>query len=78
LSDLKDRGLNLVANAVAQSADHIDSFLHMLRIELAFYIGCLNLSEQLSQMGTPIAFPTPVAPANAGIRFRDCTTFAWP
>lgn len=61
LSDLKDRGLNLVANAVAQSADHIDSFLHMLRIELAFYIGCLNLSEQLSQMGTPIAFPTPAA-----------------
>jgi DNA mismatch repair ATPase MutS len=61
LSELRDRGINLVANAVAQSADHIDSFFNMLRIELAFYIGCLNLSEQLAQMGEPISFPLPVA-----------------
>src|SRR5208337_729929 len=33
----------------------------MLRIELAFYIGCLNLSEQLAQMGEPISFPMPAA-----------------
>jgi len=59
LGDLRDRGLNLVANAVAQSANHIDSFLNMLRLELAFYVGCLNLSEQLAQLGEPIAFPEP-------------------
>jgi DNA mismatch repair ATPase MutS len=34
----------------------------MLRIELAFYIGCLNLYEQLAQMGEPISFPLPMAP----------------
>jgi DNA mismatch repair ATPase MutS len=62
LGELKDRGINLVANAVAQSADHIDSFFKMLRIELAFYIGCLNLYEQLAQMGEPVSFPLPVAP----------------
>lgn len=62
LSDLRDRGLNLVANAVAQSADHIDSFFAVLRIELAFYIGCLNLAETLAQWKEPICFPTP-APA---------------
>jgi DNA mismatch repair ATPase MutS len=61
LSGLKDRGINLVANALAQSADHIDSFFKMLRIELAFYIGCLNLHEQLAQMGEPVSFPLPVA-----------------
>jgi DNA mismatch repair ATPase MutS len=61
LSELKDRGMNLVANALAQSADHIDSFLNMLRIELAFYISCLNLYEQLAQMGEPISYPLPVA-----------------
>jgi DNA mismatch repair ATPase MutS len=60
LGELKDRGINLVANAVAQSADHIDGFLNALRLELAFYIGCLNLAEQLAQMGEPIAFPTAV------------------
>jgi DNA mismatch repair ATPase MutS len=59
LSELRDRGINLVANALAQSADHIDSFLKMLRIELGFYIGCLNLQEQLRKMDEPIAFPVP-------------------
>jgi len=61
LSELKDRGINLVANALAQSGDHIDSFFKVLRIELAFYIGCLNLHEQLAQMGEPVSFPLPVA-----------------
>ncbi|MCL4880389.1 MAG: DNA mismatch repair protein MutS [Anaerolineae bacterium] len=60
LTDLENRGINLVANALAQSCDHILSFFTMLRTELAFYVGCLNLQEQLSQMGEPISFPTPV------------------
>lgn len=61
LADLKDRGINLVANALAQSADHIDSFFEMLRIELAFYMGCLNLYERLSELEEPVSFPLPVA-----------------
>lgn len=59
LSELKDRGTNLVANALAQSADHILSFFKMLRTELAFYIGCLNLHEQLTKKGEPVSFPLP-------------------
>ena len=61
LSELKDRGINLVANALAQSTDHILSFFNMLRTELAFYIGCLNLHRQLTQKEEPISFPQPVA-----------------
>jgi DNA mismatch repair ATPase MutS len=61
LSELRDRGINVVANALAQSTDHILSFFRMLRTELAFYIGCLNLYEQLSRKGEPIAFPEPAA-----------------
>ncbi|MBN1933447.1 MAG: DNA mismatch repair protein MutS [Anaerolineae bacterium] len=61
LGDLKDRGLNLAANALAQAADHIDNFFEMLRIELAFYIGCLNLHERLVQLGEPVCFPQAVA-----------------
>ena len=61
LSDINDRGINLVANALAQSSDHINSFFDMLRLELAFYVGCLNLSDQLAQMGEPVSFPQPVA-----------------
>ena len=61
LSELKTRGINLAANALGQSADHIDNFFKMLQVELAFYIGCLNLYEQLDQMGEPISFPQPAA-----------------
>ena len=61
LSELKDRGINLVANALAQSTDHILSFFTMVRTELAFYIGCLNVHGQLAHMGEPVCFPMPVA-----------------
>jgi DNA mismatch repair ATPase MutS len=63
LSDLKDRGINLVANALAQSTEHILSFFTMLRTELAFYIGCLNVHGQLAHIGEPLSFPLPVAPS---------------
>jgi DNA mismatch repair ATPase MutS len=58
LSELNDRGVNLVANALAQSTDHILSFFQMLRTELAFYIGCLNLHERLTQTREMTCFPT--------------------
>jgi len=63
LSELRDRGINIVANAVAQSNDHILSFFQMLRTELAFYVGCLNLYERLSAKGEPTCFPVPLASA---------------
>ena len=65
LSELRDRGINLVANAVAQSVDHILSFLRMLRAELGFYITCLNLHGRLVAKGEPTCFPLP---ADAGDR----------
>jgi len=61
LSEIKDQGINRVANALAQSADHVDSFLNMLQIELAFYIGSLNLYERLTELGEPTAIPRPTA-----------------
>jgi DNA mismatch repair ATPase MutS len=61
LSDLKDRGINLVANALGQSTDHVLSFFSMLRTELAFYLGGVNLHAQLAELGEPVCFPIPVA-----------------
>jgi DNA mismatch repair ATPase MutS len=71
LSELRDRGINLVANALAQSTDHILSFFTMLRTELAFYVGCLNLHEQLARMGEPMSFPVPVAPPERRHSLRE-------
>ena len=59
LARLRDQGVNLVANALAQSTDHILSFFQMLRTELAFYVTCLNLRRKLSELGAPICFPSP-------------------
>jgi DNA mismatch repair ATPase MutS len=64
LSELGDRGVNLVADAMAQSADHILAFFKALRAELAFYIGCVNLYETLVAKGEPVSFPLP-RPAGA-------------
>jgi DNA mismatch repair ATPase MutS len=71
LSALNDRGVNLVANALAQSTDHILSFVKMLRTELAFYIGCLNLHAQFKQMGEPICFPVPAPAGERKLSFSD-------
>ncbi|MGO9534189.1 MAG: MutS-related protein [Syntrophobacteraceae bacterium] len=70
LSDLRDRGLNIVANVVAQSTDHILSFFQMLRTELAFYVGCLNLHGQLIQKGEPACFPVPAGPSQRKSSFH--------
>jgi DNA mismatch repair ATPase MutS len=58
LAELRVRGINLVANALAQSTDHIQSFLVRLREELAFYVGCLNVHDELTRIGAPTCFPT--------------------
>jgi DNA mismatch repair ATPase MutS len=63
LSELNDRGINLVANALAQATNHILSFFSMLRTELAFYVGCLNLDGKLEQKGAAMSFPLPAAPS---------------
>jgi DNA mismatch repair ATPase MutS len=60
LTELRDQGVNLVANALAQSTDHILSFFEMLRTELAFYVASLNLQRQLASLGEPTCFPLPV------------------
>jgi MutS domain V len=60
LSHLRDKGLNQVADALAQSAEHIRNFLAMLRRELAFYVGCLHLHDQLTRQGEPLCIPLPL------------------
>lgn len=70
LAELRGRGINLAANALAQSADHILSFFRMLRVELGFYLGCLNLRQQLAEKGEPLCFPTPLAPENPALTCR--------
>ena len=59
LSDMRYRGISRVAIALAESADHVLSFFRMLKTELAFYAGCLNLHDRLAAKGEPVCFPAP-------------------
>jgi len=59
LGELRNRGISVAANALGQSADHVRDFFAALRIELAFYVGCVNLAETLEKRDEPICFPVP-------------------
>jgi DNA mismatch repair ATPase MutS len=59
LQELRDRGIAPVATALIASTAHILDFFKMLRAELAFHVGCLNLHERLTAKGEPVCFPDP-------------------
>jgi len=70
LRELTGRGTSLVANVLAQSTDHILSFFNLLRSELGFYIGCLNLQQRLAQKGEPVCLPEPLPAGKAMLSAR--------
>ena len=70
LADLRARGINIVANAAAQSAEHILSFFKLLRFELGFYVACLNLRRRLVEKGEPVCFPTSSEPDQPALSFQ--------
>ena len=61
LGEFRERALNEVANAAAQSADHLLAFFAALRTESAFYLGCLRLRAALERAGVPTVRPRPRA-----------------
>lgn len=65
LGELRSRGIAHVAAALAQSTDHILSFFRMLRLELGFYIGCLNLRDLLARKHEPFCLPEPMPASQA-------------
>jgi energy-coupling factor transporter ATP-binding protein EcfA2 len=71
LSELRDQGISRVADAVGQSAEHMRSFFIMLRTELAFYIGCVNLHDELTRKGYPAGFPSPAPADQRRLSFRS-------
>ncbi|HEX7162549.1 MAG TPA: hypothetical protein VF223_15100 [Trebonia sp.] len=71
LTDLTSRGINLVANAAAQSADHIGSYFTMLRAEAGFYVGCLNLADRLAAKDIPVTVPDPAPPSPSAFSCTD-------
>ncbi|HUB69942.1 MAG TPA: hypothetical protein VL984_05930 [Acidimicrobiales bacterium] len=67
LGELQAKGVNIAANALAQSVEKVLGLFTSLRTELAFYIGCLNLHDALSNKGEPICTPVPLR-SNGGFK----------
>lgn len=61
LNELRDRGIGQVAGAVGQSAENVADFFEMLRVETAFYIGCMNLRKKLVRKNNPVCMPEVVS-----------------
>ncbi len=61
LGELQDKGVNLVANALAQSVEHVRSFFTLLRIEIGFYVTCVNLHQRIGNAGEPTCLPDPLS-----------------
>jgi len=70
LGELEDKADNLAANALAQSVEHVLSFFVMLRTEIGFYVGCVNLSERLADKREPTCIPVPLAVGDHGLSGR--------
>ena len=77
LQDMTSRAVNLVANAAAQSADHVSSYFTMLRAELGFYVSCLNLADRLAAKGYRSRFPTQRRRRRSRSRAPTCAIPAW-
>ena len=58
----QNRAINEMTNALAQAAEHLLAYFNMLRAELAFYTGCLNLRDALAARGMPVCSPVILAP----------------
>jgi DNA mismatch repair ATPase MutS len=71
LSEIRGKGINLAASALAQSTDHILSFFNVLRAELGFYVACLNLHEQLVEKEQPTRLPEPRPPQETTLSARQ-------
>jgi hypothetical protein len=71
LADIRNRGVHRVAVALAQATDHVVSFFRILQTELAFYIGCTNLYQVLSDKGEPICYPSPQLPGCRKLNFAE-------
>ncbi len=70
LSKRRERAIREGASVLAQSAEHVQEFFKMLRSELAFYVGCLNLYDALQQIGLPVCMPDPLEPDDRHRSFR--------
>lgn len=69
LTHMRREGISSVAVTLAQSGEHVLRFFNMLRVELGFYMCCLNLHRRLAGKGAAVCFPIPAEAGERNHRF---------
>jgi hypothetical protein len=59
VAELRNQAVAGVATALDGAVGHVLGFFAVLRAELAFYLGCLNLHQRLTRIGASTCLPTP-------------------
>lgn len=66
LSALRDDALGDASAAATESVSHVIDFFTVLRRELGFHLGCLNLADALRGLGQQVCVPTLGDPGSTG------------
>ena len=69
LADMRNVTVATVAHLLSLAAEGVKDFFEALRVELAFYVGCLNLHAGLEELGEPVCFPTVREAGRSTLRF---------
>jgi DNA mismatch repair ATPase MutS len=70
LADMRTRSIRETAEIVSESAENVLAFIDKLKEEIAFYLGCLNLWNELRSTGAQISFPVPENDAKSGTSYE--------
>lgn len=71
ISRRKDKAIDEAANALAQTAEHMEHFFEQLKCETAFYVGIINLYENIKKLGLPFCFPEMTDPCEKTRSWTD-------
>jgi DNA mismatch repair ATPase MutS len=66
LAEMRTRSIRETAEIVSESAENVLSFIDKLKEEIAFYLGCINLWNQMTSKDLKVSFPEPGSVAKSG------------
>ncbi|BAB59815.1 DNA mismatch repair protein [MutS] [Thermoplasma volcanium GSS1] len=69
LADMRAKSIRETAAILTESAQNVLAFIDRIKEGVAFYLGCLNLLDELTKIGAPISFPVPENNENNGMYY---------
>ncbi|MHB1440063.1 MAG: MutS-related protein [Cuniculiplasma sp.] len=71
MADMRKRSILETSEIVTESSENVLVFMDKLKEEIAFYLGCINLWNELGSIGSKISFPVPESDAKSGTSYES-------